>query len=378
MKVTDEAPDLLRLIYNELRNVRVEQKSTNERLMSIEKSVHADVIRREVHDTTAEFQDDETAIINYVRNNPGQNKRKIVQVFEKGGYNRITRSPKVTFKKINELKEKYDIFKFQADRQHKQRQCVYINDNSLLLHLESTLLEFRESIVAAIEAYPIKWTTVDEIDNNPEKIGKALLYYGAIFASYQQFVSMIILHAIFDWPNIAKNPTILKRAYQILFSKLIEILQSVKDSFDKLHVSCRGNLAYISWAMRPGIMYSGVVIAQDQNILPQLEKLFDVAWSVSQDHFPYAQIFFDPVLEDENYVDSNTVSRSSEWRSAEVAPESWKKPLNEWAEQRRSQKLQNNKRKDVSNPMPIRRLIVEKKSMNNGIRDDNNSDHSHS
>jgi len=82
---------------------------------------------------------------------------------------------------------------------------------------------------------------------------------------------------MFGWPNIAKNPTILKRAYQILFSRLTEILNAVKESFDKIQISCRGNLAHNSWAMLPGIVYSGVVIAQDQNILPQLEKLFDVA-----------------------------------------------------------------------------------------------------
>jgi hypothetical protein len=76
-------------------------------------------------------------------------------------------------------------------------------------------------------------------------------------------------------------------------------------------------------------------------------------------------------------VDESTISRGSEWKSAEGAPESWKKPLNEWVEQRRSQKLQNNERKDVSNSMPIRRLIVEKTSMDNDMPDNNNSDHSH-
>jgi hypothetical protein len=83
----------------------------------------------------------------------------------------------------------------------------------------------------------------------------------------------------------------------------------MEQSFDMIHVSCRGNLAYISWAMRAGIMYSRVVIAQDQYILPQLEKLFDVAWSVSRDHFPCAQILFDPALDDDNYRSDNSSPR---------------------------------------------------------------------
>jgi hypothetical protein len=332
----------------------------NERLTSIEKSIHADIIRREIQDTRAEFQPDEIALINYVRDNPGKSKSKIIGVFEKGGYNGITRSRKITLERINELEKEYDIFRLRADPEHRQRQCVYINDESLLLDLESTMQEFREAVVVAIEAYPIKWTTIDQMDKNPEKMRKALLYYSAIFASYQQFVSMVILHAMFDWPNIAKNPTTLKRAYQILFSRLIEILQAVKQSFEKIHVSSRGNLTNISWAMHPGIMHSGVVIAQDQNILPHLEKLFDVAWDVSRDHFPYAQILFDPALDDDNYVSDNTV-RSSGWKEGEGSPESWKKPLEEWLEQRKSQQLQNSEGKDVRSSVPIRSLIVEQK-----------------
>jgi hypothetical protein len=358
-KTADEVTRLLHSVHKEQLNFRDELRKVNERLTSIEKSVRVDVIRREMQDTRAEFQPDELALINYVRDNPGQNKNKIIEVFEKGGYNGITRSRKITLERINELEKEYDIFKLQTGPEHRQRQCVYINDQSFLLDLESIMREFRETVVAAIEAYPTKWSAIDEIDKNSEKMSKALLYYSAIFASYQQFVSMIILHAMFDWPNIAKNPTTLKRAYQILFSKLIEILQAVKDSFEKIHVSCRGNLAHTSWTMHPGIMYSGVIIAQDQSILPHLEKLFNVAWKVSRDHFPYAQIFFDPAYND-NYVGDKTVL-GSEWRKTKDVPESWKKPLEEWLERQKSQQQQNSDQKGVPNSMPIRSVIVEEK-----------------
>jgi hypothetical protein len=318
MKITDEVSRLLQSVHNENRS---EFRKMNERLTSIEKSLHADVIRKEIQDTKAQFQPDETALINYVRNNPGQSKNKIIEVFEKGGYNGITRSRKITLEKINELAKEYDIFKFQADSKHRQRQCVYINDQSFLLNINKILDDFKEALMVAAKVVHRK--VVEDRSAREPKNGDSshprfsvyyaasYYYYNAIVTSYQHFVSMIMLQAVFDWPQIANNNThTLKRAYQILFVKLNGIQQALKDTLGKTDVDVRASLVSASWFMRPSIMLEGYRSAEKLNILPQLKQLYTAAWTVSQNDFDRVDAWFTPdsLLK---YNDNSTISSLS-------------------------------------------------------------------
>jgi hypothetical protein len=334
-KRREDRDQLLQWIYREIRELRNEQRKTNDRLTPLEKLVRTEAVKQETDYTTADFGDKEAAIIDYVKRNPGQSKKKITAAFDnaKGrSYNGQTISPPVTHKKINELEKDYSVFEFRPDPNHQQKQCVYINDKSLLLNINKTLDDFKEALIVAIDTVNSKVTedkTVDTttVDDSSDSSfpGELLMYYAVILSSYQHFVSMVMLQALFDWPQTANiNARTLKRAYQILFVKLNEIQQALKESLDKTDmVDVRASMITKSWLMRPDMMLYALGPAQKLNVLPQLKRLYTTAWNISQNDFDLVKPMFTP----------DSLIRHDESKTTRISlpfddkPVSWQKAL---------------------------------------------------
>jgi hypothetical protein len=217
------------------------------------------------------------------------------------GYGGQSMSPPVTLEKINKLKKDYDVFEFRPDPNHQQRQCVCINDKSLLLNINNTLDDFKESLIVATETVNRKVIENKTNDRTTKREGTdsnfsaELLIYGAIISSYQHFVSMIMLQALFDWPQTGNiNDRTLKRAYQILFVKLNGIQQALKDSLDKTEVDVRASMVTKSWLMRPDMMLYGRIFAVKLQVLPELERLYTTVWNLSRNDFDLVKPMFTP------------------------------------------------------------------------------------
>jgi hypothetical protein len=286
-----------------------------ERLTGIEKIISKENAQKQIVETKGIFEQDELVFIKYVSENPGRTKTEILEVFEKKGYYDVTRSPKVSLRILNEL-EKYGALVFLPDPNHRQIQRVHINDNSLLLDLERILNRFKEAIAAAINSYSS--TNEDKPISSDED---AINYFRAVFTTYQQFVAFIMIHGLLDWPRITSNPDTLKRAYQLTFSKLIEIQQAMKDALDKSKVAFRLNIVLTSWSLRPEFMRDGIEAAKAHDALPQLMKLFDLTWLVSYNDFPFARIVFE-----------SSLGEKGELALTNERPKDWREPFVKWLE----------------------------------------------
>lgn len=315
-----------------VQSIHDELVKINERLTSLEKTACSKLVDSEIQTKKAGFENDEIAIINYVKANPGRSKNKIIEVFEKGGYNGTTRSRKVTLEIINELKE-YGVLRFQPDQKHQQRHCVYINNDSFLLNIKKVLDEFEEAMIGAVRTTPLAEQQLLKMtkENNVDLSVFAANYFLAVLTSYQHFVSMIMLQALIDWPNITKaNPNTLTRAYQLLFIKLNEIQQALNDSLSRTDLDFRANGILTSWMMRPEIMLHGYSAAIKLGISPQLKKLYNAAWSVSKDDFLLVRILFTPnsLLK----VEYKGSQRTERQLSFDDQPQDWERALKPWIE----------------------------------------------
>lgn len=299
----DDSYRLLQSLFNLTREIRNEQRMTNDNLRPLQKLVHDEAIQHETSYTRADFEDKEAPLIEYVRRNPGQSKKDIIAAFNKGGgYNGQTMSPSVTLQKINELEKDYDVFMFRPDPDHKQKHCVYINDESLLLNIKKTLDGFKEALIVATEALTrkvIDYRPVGMVKNNdsnrPTFSVDATSYLKAVMGAYQHFISMIILQALIDWPQDANNnPHTLRRAYQMLFVKLNAIQEAFRDSLGNTDVDVRATLVSASWLMRPGMMLKGHRSAEELELLSELSRLYTAVWTVSDKDFDQVEPRFTP------------------------------------------------------------------------------------
>jgi hypothetical protein len=130
-----------------------------------------------------------------------------------------------------------------------------------------------------------------------------------------------MIHGLLDWPRITSNPDTLKRAYQLTFSNLIEIQQTMKDVLDKSKVAFRLNIVLTSWSLRPEFMRDGIEAAKAHDALPQLMRLFDLAWLVSYNDFPAARIVFE-----------SSLGEKGELALTNERPRDWREPFLKWLE----------------------------------------------
>jgi hypothetical protein len=170
---------------------------------------------------------------------------------------------------------------------------LYVNRESVLVFLIEELDTFDDVFPALIEKIKAKLKLNDLGMPNTPLLHNKLLFIITFFVVYQQFIGMLVLHAIYTWPALISDEYTVKRLYAILFSRLRKIQSKLTNAFrvdnpSNYSVSVTANMAQLWFVLGPSHMKYLHDMAKEYDAVNEVEDLFDVVWKVSKPFFRYS------------------------------------------------------------------------------------------
>src|SRR5215216_2270590 len=174
-------------------------------------------------------------IIEYIKNNPGCNKQKVVNALD----GQLSRVPILNTLKelkkeriIHELKEK------QNSRDHK----LFVNTGNIVVSVSQEIDELEKSFFSLFKSIKKKYDAVyssanstntykGNIQDDVSKIVNLLWESSSIF---YEIVNVYLLRSVILWPKKVQDKDVLKKLYSIVYTKIADISLRLSEML-KLH-----------------------------------------------------------------------------------------------------------------------------------------------
>jgi hypothetical protein len=169
-----------------------------------------------------------------------------------------------------------------------------------------------------------------------------IAFFTYFFVVYQQFIGMLVLHAISTWPAKLNNEDTLKRLYAMLFSWLRKIQLNLTNVFDfrsynpyTYYIDVQATMAQAWFVLQPQYMKDLLCIAKEYDAVSEIENIFDVVWKISKPFFRYSMWANTPESGKQSKDDSMFYKDRNSKQLAELNPENWREPLIKWESQQK-------------------------------------------
>jgi tetratricopeptide (TPR) repeat protein len=263
------------------------------------------------------------AIIEYINNNHGTSKQKVVdKVSEEGKGSRVTILNDI------EILIENGLISARKIKKNSPNYNLYVND-SYLKDLIDIYNEFEECFIEMIEKIKPQIFTDNFVSNfKNDKSQNQLKILHVINTIYSHFIAMVLIHAIFNWPEMIKDDEKLNKLNTILFAKIQKLHKAISESFrhesNKLQFTLDVPLlanTVLSWfKLNPSYLKSSIHLAKVYNLSSQMDKILDITWKVSYPLLPFARPLFE---KDDGHIES----RNIKWNKQNWRPTSWKQSL---------------------------------------------------
>jgi hypothetical protein len=164
---------------------------------------------------------------------------------------------------------------------------------------------------------------------------KELNFLVRFFVLYQQFIGMLVLHAIYTWPVLLNDEYTLKRLYALLFSWLRKIQLNLTNAFKadnpyNFSVDVSATMAQLWFVLQPSYMKYLHETAKEYDAVNEVENLLDIVWKVSKPFFRYSMWAHPPPSEKQNDKSNNIPYKDISGKKLhELNPEDWRELLQE-------------------------------------------------
>lgn len=263
------------------------------------------------------------AIIEYITKNPGTSKQKVIDKLTLEG-----KGSRVTILKDIKILIENGLVASRKVKENSPNYNLYINDN-YYKDLIDVHNEFEKLFIEIIEKLKPQIFTDEFLlnFNNEQPSQTQIIILHIMYNIYSHFMAMVILHAIFNWPEIIKDEEKRNKLNTILFSKMQKLHQVIYDSFkyesNKLQISLGIPVlanTILSWfKLNPSNLKSSIEIVKEYNVSSQMEKLLEIVWKVSYPFLPFAR----PLFEKDGYTESQEIK----WSKQKWRPINWKEAV---------------------------------------------------
>jgi hypothetical protein len=167
----------------------------------------------------------QTAIIQYVRNNPDSSiKERIINALTDEGKG----SRKTILKDIKVL-EDYGMVYVHKEKPNSQVHYVRIRNDSILLRVTEDLELFKKNFSSLVEAAKRvinelePWNKSDKYEGEYQEIRIAVDIEISLQTLFEHFLGIYMLYSVFDWPTRVDDRLALDRLYAIVFETIKEM-----------------------------------------------------------------------------------------------------------------------------------------------------------
>ncbi|HSF49968.1 MAG TPA: tetratricopeptide repeat protein [Nitrososphaeraceae archaeon] len=256
-------------------------------------------------------------------NNPGTSKQKVIdKLSEEGKGSRVTI--------LNDIENliKNGLILARKIKKNSPNYNLYVND-SYYKDLIDIYNEFERYFIEIVEKIKPQIFTDNVVSNfKDDKSQNQLMILYVINTIYNHFMAMVLIHAIFNWPEMIKDDEKRNKLNTIMFTKMQKLHKAIYESFRYESNKSQGSLdvpvlanTVLSWfKLNPSYLKSSIDLAKVYNLSSQMEKLLDIAWKVSYPLLPFARPLFE---KDDGYIES----RQIKWSKQNWRPTSWKDSL---------------------------------------------------
>jgi hypothetical protein len=171
-------------------------------------------------------QEKRRIIIEYITNNPGCNKQKVVKSLEP----RLSRVPILNI--IQELDEDgivYQVTEKENSREHK----LHVNAGNILVSVENELKEFEEAFFSLLGKVKEKFDELyldvkaqqptDPSKRDLSKMHPILNLISESFHIFYDVVDVYMIRSLMVWPKTIQDKDILKKLYFTIFTKIADM-----------------------------------------------------------------------------------------------------------------------------------------------------------
>jgi Fe2+ or Zn2+ uptake regulation protein len=250
-----------------------------------------------VNTISSDLTDKETKVLRYIETYPDSTKQKIVEYF-KGEMARAT-----VFRTLDEL-VKFGIVNDKLDLNNRQTHRLAVNYESIYFQSIQELDKFKNAFFALIDRTAVEYNR-SKVSAIREKEFSQL--YSELILIYLHVLGTYITYAILKWPKKIKDKEILTKLYATVFSRMVEILSRLSESFQISYGLPKFGRATIKDAFSP-ILQTFVISTfllrtaklkqvyesgQKHKIAKEMESVLDIAWKISFDVYPYSDLDID-------------------------------------------------------------------------------------
>jgi biotin operon repressor len=166
--------------------------------------------KRHVEQKIEPLDNQEKAVINFIKKNPGTSKQQIVDSVD---YSRNT-----IYKAIGRLRS-YGMIIEELDKKSNRKLELYSNNKSLFLSVIDDLERFKKSYLNLIKAAVERQKKIDDPNESYSwDVTSNLLFI------LKQLIAGYSIQAVFEWPKIIQDSEGLNRLYLTVFQSINEML----------------------------------------------------------------------------------------------------------------------------------------------------------
>jgi hypothetical protein len=229
-------------------------------------------------------------IIEYITNNPGCNKQKVVKALEP----RLSRVPILNI--IQELEED-GIVKQVIEKENRREHKLYVNTGNILVSVENELKEFEEAFFSLLGSVKEKFDALyldvksqqptDPSKRDLSKMHPILNLISESFHIFYDVVDIYMIRSLMVWPKTIQDKDILKKLYSTIFTKIADMQLHMSEI---LRTTMAGDFHPIIQLFISGKMYATKKLMdhfeafKNCNMEKELEPVLYSTWKISGEY----------------------------------------------------------------------------------------------
>jgi len=238
-------------------------------------------------------------IIEYIKNNPGCNKQKVVNALD----GQLSRVP--ILNTLKELKEERIIHE-SKEKQNSRDHNLFVNADNILVSVSQEIDELEKAFFTLFKSIKKKYDAVyssanstntykGNIQDDVSKIVNLLWESSSIF---YEIVNVYLLRSVILWPKKVQDKDVLKKLYSIVYTKIADISLRLSEML-KLHPALDYNPLIYTNAWRNVYATENfakhVKLFKDSNMEKESEPLLNSIWNVydecKESAFPESRLY---------------------------------------------------------------------------------------
>jgi DNA-binding PadR family transcriptional regulator len=186
-------------------------------------------LKKLIRQKTEVLDEYEKIVFDYIRNNPGTSKQRMVVS--------LKRPSRGTIYKVLDRLKKYNMVISRSDDRNIQKHQLFVNNESLIIQVEKDIKAFKRSYLNLIKRANEKYRKkLNQNEDELKKSRRPQIDIPEIYSSgvandlsniFKQLILTYSLNAIFKWPEQIKDSESLNRLYLMLFQSLNEIFSEL-------------------------------------------------------------------------------------------------------------------------------------------------------